>query len=236
MRDFWKIISAAVVIGISVLLIQRSCHDEHGIDDPDRSGGIGGVTAMVQPQAARPEVASTPQARATPEAASTPASVTARNQTSRSDKEAVQQYQRAYEEWQKSSNSASGSVDSASQASSTVANAAKRTTEQIQGTWILFDPNNTTLELTIGNDSGFVRSYRSEIERNQSVERKVKVVAAGASIWVVASDADDLTSRFTGRETIMLAFSFEPSGSPRVLRLNAANKEPAQLRVVSHTK
>lgn len=227
MRDFRKITSAVLVVGLSVFLIYRSCHDKHGIDDPDRGGGIGGLTAMVQQPPATPEITSTPEATSTPE------SVTARQQASNAAEESARRYERAYGESEKSLKS---NTDSASQASSAVASAAKRGTEQLQGTWILVDPNNTILELTVMNDSGSLKSYRSETEKNNGVERKVKVIAEGNSIWVVASDADEAVSRFVGRPRIMLAFSFGTSGSPSVVKLNPGNKEPAQLKVVSHTR
>ena len=239
MRDFRKITSAVLVVGLSVFLIYRSCHDKHGIDDPDRGGGIGGLTAMVQQPPATPEITSTPEprataeSRATPDATSTPESVTARQQASNAAEESARRYERAYGESEKSFKS---NTDSASQASSAVASAAKRGTEQLQGTWILVDPNNTILELTVMNDTGSLKSYRSETEKNNGVERKVKVIAEGNSIWVVASDADEAVSRFVGRPRIMLAFSFGTSGSPSVVKLNPGNKETAQLKVVSHTR
>ena len=228
MRDFKKITLSVLVVGLSVFLIYRSCHDKHGIDDPDRGGGIGGLTAMVQQSAATPEITSTPEAISTPE------SVTARQQASNAAEESARRYERAYEESQKSFNSNS---DSASQAaSSAVANAARREIEQLQGTWILVDPNNTILELTVTNGSGSLKSYRSEIEKNNSVERKVRVIAEGDSIWVVASDADEAVSPLVGRPRIMLAFSFGTSGSPSVVKLNRGDKQSAPLKVVSHTR
>lgn len=233
MRDFRRIATVVLVVGISVFLIYRSCHDKHGIDDPNRGGGIGGVTAMVQEQRARPEI-TTPTTTATPAPTATPRGAMVRQQTSRSAEEVIGRYEPRYQEF---NSVESDSVAPTRQRSSAMPRAARRETEKIQGTWILIGPNNTILELTVrNNDEGSLKSYRSETEKNDSVERKVRVVAEGNSIWVVASDADASISRLVGSETIMLAFSFGTSGAPTVVKLNPRDKEPAQLRVVSHTR
>lgn len=187
MRNIWKVLLAVLVIGFSVFLIQRSCHDGKEFQDPERSGGIGGV-ALSQRQTASPEVLA----------------------------------ERRYELREKESTSATAGA------------ARPAATEQLQGSWVLVDSDNTTFELTVVNETGSLKAYRSESRKEATVERKVRIVAAGQTCWVIADD-DESGARFGDREPITLVFSFETSGAPRVVRLDPKEKEPPPLRVIAHT-
>lgn len=199
MRNAIKVVLVASVIVFTLFLIQRSCHEGGPLHDPDQPGGIGGV-ALSERQVSPPQVK------------------TAQSYT-RTDKLLEEKG-----DFLKGINSEKSPRNNAVEAP----RLNEASTEQVQGNWVLLDPNNTTVELTIVGTTGSLRSYRSESKKETGIEQRVRVVALDKSIFVLSDE------EAAKPPLIMLAFSFDAQGSAVVTRLDSQNRVP--LRVVSHTR
>lgn len=200
MRNAIKVILVVSVIGFSIFLIQRSCHEGGPLHDPDQPGSIGGVALSRREEAPRQGITAKP-------------------------------YPRTEKELQDRRDFLTG-IDSQESAKDSTANAGRveeaAGREQVQGNWVLVDPNSTTLELTVVGDTGSLKTYRSESQKEAGVEQKVRVLALDKSIFVLSDETSN-------PPRIMLRFSFDAGGSARVIRLDSQNKT-VSLKVISHTR
>ncbi len=199
MRNAIKVVLVVSVIALTLFLIQRSCHEGGPLHDPDQPGGIGGVALSQRQESPHQGITAQP-------------------------------YRRTDKLLEEKRDFLTG-IDAEKSARDNAVDGPRlneASTEQVQGNWVLVDPNNTTLELTIVGNTGSLRGYRSESKKETGVEQRVRVVALDKSIFIMS---DEDVSKLP---IIMLAFSFNAQGSASVIRLDSQNRVP--LRIVSHTR